>query len=35
MRSEHSLPEWKPMTPDEVMCFGVGECLYINPAYNQ
>lgn len=25
----------KLMTPDEVMRFGVGECLYINPAYNQ
>ncbi|WP_204150033.1 hypothetical protein [Leptolyngbya sp. CCY15150] len=23
------------MTPDEVMRFGVGECLYINPAFNQ
>jgi hypothetical protein len=34
-KNGHSLPEWKPMTPDEVMRFGVGECLYINPAYNQ
>jgi type IV secretion system protein VirD4 len=25
----------KLMTPDQVMRFGVGECLYINPAYNQ
>ncbi|MGP1384053.1 MAG: type IV secretory system conjugative DNA transfer family protein [Thainema sp.] len=25
----------KLITPDEVMRFGVGECLYINPAYNQ
>ncbi|WP_204150031.1 TraM recognition domain-containing protein [Leptolyngbya sp. CCY15150] len=25
----------KLMTPDEVMRFGVGECLYINPAFNQ
>ena len=25
----------KLMTPDEVMRFGIGECLYINPAFNQ